>query len=311
VGAGAIALDGNGNVYISESFLAQIAKFNESTGQQEKNWTLPHGSNPLGIAVDPKTNDIWFTNHATDFFGYVNQASNAITQYSTSPFLYNGYPETSLPYWVYISSSGMIWLNEHIGNRIARFDPNTTTLTEFAVPTPSSEPIKLTLDNQRGLVWFSEFTGNKIGVLEQNQSLAQEISISDSYLNLTGSSVSIKVNVTSQSLLPLNVSSTASVLGVTGNNFTISIQNLSDTQASIRIGRGGELSPGTYHLTFCSSNVLPVDSCAIASITVEPLQTNTTTQQTNYVYISIAVVLVVIAFGISMYFVTRWRSRVS
>ena len=309
-GAGAIALDGNGNVYVSEAFLAQIAKFNESTGQLEKNWTLPHGSNPLGIAVDPKTNNVWFTNHATDFFGFVNQTSNAIMQYSTSPFFYNGYPETSLPYWVYISSSGMVWFNEHIGNRIARFDPNTTTLTEFTVPTPNSEPIKLTLDNQRGLVWFSEFTGNKIGMLEQNQSLIPELSMSENSLNLTGSSVSFKVNVTSQSLLPLNVSSTSSVLGVTDNNFTISSQNLSNTQVSIRIGRGNDLSPGTYHLTFCSNNALPVDSCAIALITVEPLQTNTITLQTNYVDIAIAIVLVVIAFAMSMYFVTRWRSRV-
>jgi streptogramin lyase len=304
VGAVAVALDGKGNVYVSEAFASRIAKFNETTGQLENTWTLPLGSNPLGLAIDPFTNNIWFTNHATDFFGYINQTSNAITQYSTSPFFNKGYPETTLPYWIYISSSGMIWINEHTGNRIARFDPNTLTLTEFTVPTPSSEPIKLTLDNQRGLVWFSEFTGNKIGMLKQNQSLTSQISLSNTSFTLSENSVTIKANVSSASLLPLNVSSTAtSVTGALEPNFTMSSKDLSSNEVSMQINRGSSLKAGTYYLTFCTSNKLPVDSCAVTSIIVEPTQT-------SYLDIFIAAAAVAIAFAISIYFVKRWRSRV-
>ncbi len=303
VGAGAIVLDEKGNVYISEAFLATIAKFNETTGQLEKNWTLPAGSNPLGLAIDPITNNVWFTNHATDFFGYVNQTSNVITQYSTSPFFFSGSPEITLPYWIYVSSTGMIWIDEHIGDRIARFDPATLTLTEFTVPTPNSEPIKLTLDNQRGLVWFSEFIGNKIGLLEQNQSLSSQISLSKTSLTLSGNSVSIQVNVSNVDQLPLNVSSTAQFVGVLEPNFTASSQMVSSTQTNIQISRGNSLNSGIYNLTFCTSDALPVDSCAIASITVEPLQT-------NYLYISVAVASIAIAFAISMFFVRRWKGRV-
>jgi virginiamycin B lyase len=305
IGAGAIALDNSGNVYVSESFAAKIAKFSQSNGQLEKDWTLPRGSNPLGIVVDPRTGFIWFTNHATDFFGYVNQTSNIITQFSTSPFLFNGNPEVTLPYWIYLSSSGVIWFNEHIGDRIARFDPNTTTLTEFNVPTPQSEPIKLTLDNQRGLVWFSEFTGNKIGMLEQNQSLSSQISLSNSSLILTGSSAKVEVTVSSGNLLPLNVSSTASTLGVVEPNFTISTQKISSSQLSLQIARGDQLSPGSYYLTFCSNQALAVRSCALASILVEPSQPN------YYVDIFIAVAVIVVAVAISIYFVRKWKSRVS
>jgi streptogramin lyase len=303
VGAGAIALDGKGNVYVSEAFVAQIAKFNESTGQLEHTWTLPRGSNPLGIAVDPRTDYVWFTNHATSFFGYIDQTSGKSTQYSTSPFLFNGNPEVTLPYWIYISSTGQIWFNEHGGNRIARFDVNSSTLTEFSVPTPNAEPIKLTLDDRRGLVWFAEFTGNKIGMLEQNDSLAPEISISKSSLNLTGSNVSVDVDVSSENLLPLNFSSTAAVTGVVGNNFTISSQKISNDQVNIRIARGSELSPGSYALTFCSNGALPVKYCRTVVITVEP-------ETADYVDISIAAAAVVAAVVVSIYFVRRWRDRV-
>ena len=306
LGAAAIALDNQGNVYVTESYVGQIAKFNQSTGMLEHVWQLlPKGSEPLGIAVDPSTEAIWFTNHATSDFGYINQTSNTVTQFSTSVFYYNGSPEVTLPYWIYVSSSGMIWFNEHIGNRIARFDPNNLQLTEFTVPTPNSEPIKLTLDDARGLVWFSEFTGNKIGMLEQNQSLSPDIVLSKNSFTLSGNSLTIQMNISSKSVLPLNVSSTASITGILGSNFTFSTSSSSSSssQTTVTISREGSLSPGLYHLTFCTNNYNPVRSCAIASVNVEPTPSID-------LLILIGVAAVGVSVAISIFFVRRWQHRV-
>jgi virginiamycin B lyase len=303
LGAAAIALDSQGNVYVTESYVGEIAKFSQSTGTLEHEWQLPKGSEPFGIAIDPKTGFIWFTNHATSDFGYVNQTSNTITQFSTSVFYYNGSPEVTLPYWIYISSAGMIWFNEHVGNRIARFDPNNLQLTEFTVPTPNSEPIKLTLDNQRGLVWFSEFTGNKIGMLEQNQSLPPDIVLSKSSLTLSGSSVTLQVSLSSNNVLPLNVSSTASRTGVLSSNFTFSATTVSNYQASVTISRGSSIAQGTYYLTFCTNSYAPVRSCAMASVNVEPVEN-------NYLLVGLGILVVGVTIAISVYFVRRWQSRV-
>ena len=305
LGAAAIALDTQGNVYVTESYVGEIAKFNQSTGMLEHVWLLPKGAEPLGIAVDPKTQFIWFTNHATSDFGYINQTSNTVTQFSTSVFYYNGSPEVTLPYWIYISSSGMIWFNEHVGNRIARFDPNNLWLTEFTVPTPNSQPIKLTLDNTRGLVWFSEFAGNKIGMLSQNESLSPDIVLSKNSFTLSGNSLSIQMNISSKSALPLNLSSTASITGILGSNFTFSTTSSSSSgsQTTVTISRGGSLSPGLYDLTFCTNNYNPVRSCAIAMVNVEPVPS-------IYLLILIGVAAVGVSVAISIFFVRRWQRRV-
>lgn len=304
LGAAAIALDSQGNVYVTESYVGQIAKFNQSTGMLEHVWQLlPKGTEPFGIAVDPSTGAIWFTNHATSDFGYINQTSNSVTQFSTSVFYYNGSPEVTLPYWIYISSSGMIWFNEHIGNRIARFDPSTLELTEFNVPTPNSGPIKLTLDNARGLVWFSEFSGNNIGMLDQNQSLSPDIVLSKSSFTLSGNSLTIQVNISSKSVLPLNISSTASVTGVLASNFSVSTSSSSNSQATVTLSRGSSLASGLYSITFCTNDYNPVRSCAVASINVEPTGN-------TYLLILLGAAAVGISLAISIYFVRRWQSRV-
>ncbi|MHB8568485.1 MAG: hypothetical protein ACYC7D_11330 [Nitrososphaerales archaeon] len=58
---------------MTESFVGKIAKFSQADGKLEQEWTLPFGGSPLGLAIDPTTGLIWFTNHATSDFGYINQ----------------------------------------------------------------------------------------------------------------------------------------------------------------------------------------------------------------------------------------------
>ena len=303
IGSSDIALDQQGNVYIADSFVGQILKFSTADGSLEHVYTLPKGSQPLGLAIDQATDAIWFTNHGSSFFGYVNQTSGVVTEFSTSTITFKGSYEVTLPYWIQISSSGMIWFNEHIGNKIARFDPSNYELTEFSVPTPSSEPIKFILDNQRGLVWFSEFTGNKIGMLEQNSSLQSNLFLSSQKLTLSGNSVSLTASTSSNGSLVF--SSTASITGEIGDNFTISTSAQGSSQ-SITINRGSSLQDGTYQLTICTSSASPLRTCRIAFINVKK-QSSFFSQYE----IEIAIAAIAVTLGLSLYFVLKWNRRAS
>jgi virginiamycin B lyase len=61
--------------------------------------------------------------------------------------------------------SGNIYFVEHDGNKIGRLSPATNTVTEWIIPTNSSEPIGAASDPFSGNIYFVEHDGNKIGRL--------------------------------------------------------------------------------------------------------------------------------------------------
>ena len=177
-GVSGITVDSAGDVFVAESFQAKIVELDGSTLSVIRTWRLPVGSQPVGLALDPARGRLWFTNHASSFFGYVSLNSSGIKEYPTSLFFEGGDYTVTLPYWVFLSNSGEVWFNEHVGNRISRFDPGNQQLTEFEIPTNSSSPLMLSLDDRRGVVWFTEFSGNALGVLAQNSTLGGSASVS-------------------------------------------------------------------------------------------------------------------------------------
>lgn len=62
-------------------------------------------------------------------------------------------------------ASGVLWVTERDGNRIARFDPATESWQEYDLPTADSQPWGLALD-AAGDVWFAETAANQIGKME-------------------------------------------------------------------------------------------------------------------------------------------------
>jgi virginiamycin B lyase len=63
-------------------------------------------------------------------------------------------------------AAGAVWVSEHLGNKIARFDPLTELWTEYPIPTADSRPTGLVVLLGNPLqVWFCEQTGDKLGRL--------------------------------------------------------------------------------------------------------------------------------------------------
>jgi virginiamycin B lyase len=217
--AGLLVLDNERNdVWIS--LLAfqqkgQLFQYDIDTNSAVKTVTLPADlSSPVGAAIDNSGN-LWVADHGSNIFFRYDPANDKITKFVTSlasPKIYGGITPTNAytwPYWMATGPDGSIWFNEHIGNKIARFDPERFVLTEYWVPSqndvwarcPSgseacgiANALQFTVspDNQ---VWFSEWTENKIARLDTAKQIPLAVSAPDEVTVARGDSTEIRVTI--------------------------------------------------------------------------------------------------------------------
>lgn len=197
---------------------------------------------PVGLAI---TNDIygenrsyvWGTDHATNIFFRLDPLTGNVTKFATSqlsPRVYGSDPNVisnstyTLPYWIKAEGnlgtdntfSGVnqtsVWFNEHIGNKIANFQPSTGTLIEYWIPTQNklwgscrnagSSPcgianaLQFAVGKSNGSkeVWFTEWTENNIGKVLTEKALPFSVNVSSPQISVKrGDSINIQLNVMS------------------------------------------------------------------------------------------------------------------
>ena len=92
----------------------------------------------------------------------------------------------TLPYWIKMDSTGILWFNEHVGNKIARFNTTDGTLVEYWIPTQNglwapcapnesacgiANALQFSI-GKNNQIWFSEWTENKLGMLNGSKPLS-------------------------------------------------------------------------------------------------------------------------------------------
>ncbi len=101
--------------------------------------------------------------------------------WSATVTLPSGYGQ---PLFVAVAGSGKVWFTMPVTNAIGVWDPASSTLAQWAVPTPGGGPWGLAIDHN-GKIWFTEHYVNKIGSFDPSTQHFQEIStpstISDPY----------------------------------------------------------------------------------------------------------------------------------
>ncbi|MGH2639535.1 MAG: virginiamycin B lyase family protein [Rhabdochlamydiaceae bacterium] len=318
-GPSGIAIDSRGNIFASETFSGGIIEYSQDMQKFVDSWSLPAGSEPVGIALDNNRDRIWFSNHATSLIGYVDGQTGKVTEYATSLFSYLG-ENITLPYWVQLSENGSVWFDEHVSNKIARLDPATGQLTEFLVPTSQSAPLRFVIDNQRNVIWFTEFFGSKLGQLDANESCGCQVQLSEHNLNLSGASTKFFVKFTNsanQGLIssdqpaPL-ISGSLSKDGYLGANLTILSTALNSSYYQISLERGMTLGQGNYSITICpresdadnSTSSPAIRQCAVALLTVTGGFHGA--QEASTVILALGIIVVCLA--VSLVYVRKWRS---
>ncbi|HJU35563.1 MAG TPA: hypothetical protein VJ695_10605 [Nitrososphaera sp.] len=245
VTVGSLETDNDGkSIWISllaYNQMGQLLRFDIETGKFTI-FELPNEiKSPVGLVLD-KTGNVWITDQGTSIFFKFDPTTREIAQYSTSVLsprvnggnqLNNSY---TLPYWLVSDSNGNIWFNEHIGNKIAKFDLETETLVEYWIPTQNrkfaqcqeipinmdcgiSNALQLAVDS-RGNAWFTEWTENKIGTVNSSSVIPFSIQLSQNATTIPqGGSNTIDINIINDdapSLLSLQLVASGT-LGRTGN----------------------------------------------------------------------------------------------
>ncbi len=152
-----IATGSDGNLWISEPNVDAIGMFDVTT-HLETSFSLPLGSShPTQIVPGPDGN-LWFADlNPFPSFASINPSTHVVTQYQT------GYTGSSSFGGIAFDGNGKLWAT--IGcSDVARFDPVTSSFTQFATPTSNSLPTGITT-GPGGSIWFTENSANQIATI--------------------------------------------------------------------------------------------------------------------------------------------------
>lgn len=228
---------------------------------------------PDGLALEGGS--VWVTEHGPSTVAGYDLEDQEWTLYPTSTV---PYVDTTLPYFV-DAAGGTVWFNEHYANKIARFGPNQTTLTEFSEADPevtngSQVQNDLTIAADSQGVWFTSTTGNYIGFV--NASYVPSFSISGAhqlYLN-PGAVQNVTFEVSGSWQTSLKVVASDS------ENFTGELSLIHVTPSTTEIPAGN----GPYAL---SAAFEAADDLAPGRYTVAFTVTNGLVWQTSYVFVDV------------------------
>ena len=279
VSTGSIEIDRDRNVLwismLAFGVKGQLFKFDLSS-RTFTPFDLPqHLDSPVGISIDEKGNP-WITDHGTSIFFMVNSTNGKITEFSTSPLsrIAANIPKDfsyTLPYWIKMDSTGNLWFNEHVGNKIARFNTTDGTLVEYWIPTQNnlwapcapnesncgiSNALQFSI-GKNNQIWFSEWTENKLGMLNGSKPLSFVVETSSKEYNVKrGDTIEIPMIISAKGQINLKMiaSSTFTSTGNFGNS------SISFSQDSFSMNSGE-----TKNVTFL---VTPSDELANGDYTI-------------------------------------------
>jgi streptogramin lyase len=150
------------------------------------------------------------------------------TSYWTSPSS-NNFPNT-LPSEIVSDKKENIYFAEHGGNRIAKFSPDTKTMTEYEIPTgPLATTVFISLSHDNTKIWFTEWASNKIGFLDLTKQIPYKIILINETLYdkslIFKNNTSYKINVS----LVRNNLSISNKENLSLNNIELSVAGMTDT----------------------------------------------------------------------------------
>lgn len=281
--SGALAVDRqNNDIWISLlSFQnkGQLLQYDIDAGNVTNVVDLPADlTSPVGLVLDDM-GDLWVTDHGTSVFFRYDKESGEITKFVTSvasPRIYAGrdLPNAyTLPYWIEKSpDSSLLWFNQHTGNKIASFDPESLVLTEYWVPSqnrnwitcPDNSDVSCGLANALqissgtgGQLWFTEWTENKIGRVDGSKPIPVSVSVQDGEVTVRrGDSAEIRMTIQSDSnfegsmIAASTLTSNGRLANSTGifSEHSISLGAGSSKQISFTFTPTDDLMPGKYTL---------------------------------------------------------------
>ncbi|MCV0410103.1 MAG: lyase [Nitrosopumilus sp.] len=180
-----------------------LVKTNSDT-QEVEQYSLPKSIQaPNGVSIGHMGN-IWIADTAGNSFYKFSPEDKKVVEFVTSKPSVLTYGNASgliktpitRPYWNAFDSEGNMWFNQQTGNRLAVFNPNSESLTEYDIPSknPSwsdcgdlidcglSQSFGFTFKGEQ--VWFTEWVENNIGVLDTSITIPISLEIENDIISI-------------------------------------------------------------------------------------------------------------------------------
>lgn len=155
----------DGDVWVAMARAGRLGRFH---GETLREYALPPGSFPVGIALAPG-GEVWYTDIRRNVVARFDPRTGTRKEYVVPT------PD-AWPFFLHRAPDGTVWFTERVGNKIGRLDPATGAITEYEVPTPHAQPAGLTV-TPAGHVFFTENSANQIGHLDPRAGRVQEIRV--------------------------------------------------------------------------------------------------------------------------------------
>lgn len=152
----AIQAGGDGDIWVAILNKDRLARYSPGTGSFEEVVLPGRETLPFALASDAGGR-IWYATTGAGSIGYVDPADNSVTEVEGISL---ESPEALL-----FDGGGALWVTEHTGLALSRYDPVLGTLERVAVPDPESLPFGMALDRY-GNVWFAQHVIDSIGVYD-------------------------------------------------------------------------------------------------------------------------------------------------
>ena len=162
--AHSIAIDSDGNAWANGHFKAnpgQVVRIDAQDGSIQR-FDIPDNntSNLTGLPISydlrvDANNVVWGSDLNWNRIYKLEPPTGEVVHYEL--------PEsTSGPRRFDFDAAGNLWIPEFSGGRLAMFNPNSETFTEWATPTKNAEPYVVKVDRQRNKVWIGYAAANRV-----------------------------------------------------------------------------------------------------------------------------------------------------
>ena len=157
----------NGKIYAATGIRNEFAIFDPST----KNVTILETGNPLGN-LQP-FNDAWpgetgmfFSQTTGNVINLIDYNTNAIKTWKVPTPLAG-------PLGMIVASDGNLWFVEMLANKMARLNPTTGVIDEWALPPTLLTPSVMRAETEGRYLWFTSIAGNAIGRFDMQTKTAK------------------------------------------------------------------------------------------------------------------------------------------
>jgi len=152
-----LVADRDGNIWFTGNFKGYIGKLDPRTGAiTEFKIPDPKGEDPH-TAVFDSHGMLWFTLQVANMVGRLDPATGKVD-------LKHAPTSNSHPCGIAINSKGIPVFCEFATNKMAKIDPGTMEITEYALP-EGARPRRLAIDANDG-VYFTDFSEGHLGRLD-------------------------------------------------------------------------------------------------------------------------------------------------